>query len=401
MTSTKQGSWRRLGWAGALGVATVLGLSLGLEGSEAAVSPDIVRHMPSADFDSLEGFSGLDGALAMVYGTVGSLEGPKVKLRDDGFVDYDHDTFGYPSVVLRDVEFAENLERARGYEGATAKLEAMVRESATISLHFSNGFLEEGRRYAFFVGFWNPGEFSFLYAHDLDADQPVPGFANKFTAALATKLRAADKSGGPLLATLAAFSRDLNREARGLGRSDLVAAVVGPIPSPPPVRPNADRVYPQFQEETLPGEMEELIPLELVIYLGKPIDDEFALVGAKELGWFAVNHLGYTVIRGYVMPSERFSLMHRPSGMVSASEVSLSAFGLDASTLNLEELQQSEDGIYAILDLSPNADALPEGDVVRSYGSLETFIDELDRLQYLFDGTVEGPEPGDTKPSHD
>lgn len=71
-------------------------------------------------------------------------------------------------LVVSDVDALGDLRR-QGFAADSR----VVADSDTLRLRFSEGDFAVGERYALFVGTWSGGEYSALYAHDLEADLPI------------------------------------------------------------------------------------------------------------------------------------------------------------------------------------------------------------------------------------
>ncbi len=292
----------------------------------AAPEPDFVVA-PQTSLSSLAGLSGIDGAVVVVEATVVEHRGPTVELHESGFVNFDSSS-GFPSLIVSDIDFVADLGSAR-----VEMVEAVgsIPSDSMLTLWYSDGLYEVGRRYAFFLGAWSGRQYSTLYGHDLETDRPALGLAqggedvlDRINSFAEQEAQGADVS---LLDELIAIAGDLNAESQGADLSERAASALGVslVSEPPviPVRPDASGTFPLTESEASPTELTILEYIELTVLLPEGFVAEVGLEAqsGRYLGWFEVNDFGYAVISGLVPRARVLAIVERGAASDERSKV--------------------------------------------------------------------------------
>jgi len=367
----------------------------------AASTPETGRseRLPNADYPRAGTLDGVDGALAVVEGTVLDLDGPRVELAKNGYVDIPHlaesdaEREAYPSLLIGDITFVADLNRGPEYEERIASFRADLAEADRLRLWHTDGMYEPGRRYAFFLGIWDTDSYSTLYGYDIDNARPASGFrVGDWEAEIARAREMMSGFASSDLDALIALARGLNAVSADAvsPEGDVLRDALFSTPSDAAMEVN-DNYYPVLDDDpALASAAPQLEPIQLVIVSESETDDEYALRGAKTLGWFGTNTAGYVVISGFVPANEPLTLVVRDSNPTQLDGSAAEVVSVDGA--NLVVAPTGEGSRFGVIDLSSDSRAtLTPGEPVRFFDE-EGFFTEMMRLQPILDVGVDGPE---------
>ncbi len=376
---------------GAVGLIVLNRISSSTDYQAGLDAIDELRASPNADFDPMEGLYGLETAFATVTATVSGFEGASVDLRSDGHITYDNDADGWPVVLLKDVSFGRALDVSDDYGELLAEFRRAA-ASGGLSLYNTAAFFEVGSSYTFFVGHWDSGEYSVLYAHDSDSDEPVIGFSSKETSQIIERLVAVADNGARLsrVDILTQLSLDLHEAALTDRPSSLVEAAIGRQVERPQT-PLGDGLYPVIAEDISEKELASLVPIEVVVFPPATGGLEFALRGRKDLGWFTSGDGLSVIMFGYVAPGERLTLVSRRTDGSGAAAAVVGSADLEGGKIGVPN--KFDVSFFGILDLTENAIATAGSlDRFREYASEDAYLAAVDQFDLLLDSSVEGSE---------
>lgn len=308
-----------------------------------AISQD--RFVPGGHFEQLRDFSGAAVAFAVIEGTVVEQVGTPVSPRRNGYVDYDSES-GFPEVRLTDLEMVEELRDRDSGESFRELREAVAVDE--IVLRHSGGFVEPGRRYAFFVGLWQPGQLSMLYAHDLETDLPAHGFLSEGSRRHLQNMEVFQPEGCNLDRVIQ-LARDSWLAEDGKETSGIIEYMLQPT-SLASIEADLET---NFASTDLAGEFRsdlgDVAIVEILILADEP--GVYTLRGEKDFGRAPINDNGSTIILGYVPPGTRFdSIVYTDSGGES-HQISATELGLDDGAFTLTPSGDTG-SVHAVLDLT-------------------------------------------------
>ena len=333
------------------------------------------------DTDPLGGLQALPDAFAVIEARVTAFGGPEVVLDANGFVSYDSDAHGFPHVFVTPDKRKSVRSLGRGNDNVdlVKRLRSAFQDSP-LKLWHSEGQLEEGHVYAFFVGTWGASEFSILYAYDLDEEDAAPGFRR----ASGTQLSLLEESGKTKFAQLVSLSRELYGERyKGEARGRLTELVLGPAPfeGERPSRPPDSDSFPSEADVGV-EEQADLMHIEVIVILPDDTYAEYALKDSsnKRLGWFGSNDNGYVILSGFIdRAGGEFQLLSRASGAQESTALPLAAFGIPGNKIAIPRSEAGETGV--VVDLRDGAD-----DVLDVFVDTDLYFERLEELEPVLDG---------------
>lgn len=359
-------------------------------GSQATV-PDRADIEHIADFDPLENISGVPEALAVVEGTVNEWQGPAVELRPDGFTEWESNRNGEDDLLFPVVQVSgrltANLNRGPQFVNAVNDIRAIAR-NGELSLTYTKGYFEPETRYAFFVGWWDEGSYSIVYAHDIKADRPAPGFLNEQTIDVLDELKAlvqrADRGNNmDNLEVLTHVATEYD--------TDEILALTAPASVVDEIE-----TYPVFADDVEQSEIASLTPIEIMILVPEGNRSSFAVKNqgkGKTLGWFETNDQGAVTIRGFIDYTDSLQLLSKGGPGEAAKAFPLASFGVKGDKLALPAIENG-DTIYGVVDLSG-----PKKDSAQLL--ITTSFDEYDLQVNQLSSQLDASTPRPQEPSND
>lgn len=340
----------------------------------------------SADWDPLGGVAGVDAALVALEGTVVSTGGARVELRSDGFIDYNSEKDGFPSATIERIDVVTSFPLAT--KDVVDQVDMAV-EQGELTLVHTNGYLEVGNRYLFFLGWWDNDNFSMLYGHDLEKDLPIGGFsATSADVVAALDDIATERADGITRADLILqLAGELQGTAPRDGQPSIAAALYGdPAEAPAPLIP--DGMFPVEPEDLSESDAKRLVYIELVVLLEPGTEGRFGLRSTEDpekriLGWFLPHERGYVELFGYVDPRLPYEVV---LGVGDARDVR--PFDADAArNLVLPKVESAAEGISGIIDTRPGSES------AKMFSDLNGLSASLSEIESILDSSVPGPEP--------